>query len=378
MDLKIYASTIEETALNQIDQLFHHPAFCNQKVRIMPDVHAGAGCVIGFTSTFKDIVVPNIIGVDIGCGVTAMPILKSNRGPKWFEEFDSFLREVVPSGFNIRAKETEHLNSYGAYEFKIRVMNACMNTGQDYSRVFKSIGTLGGGNHFIEIDKDKVTGKLYLVVHSGSRNFGWKIAKFYQEKAKEMTEKGSVTPGLEYLQGEWMCKYIEDMKVAQDMAKLNRKVILDYLSDYFGISGLGGFFSNDSQGMIESVHNYINFDDLIVRKGAISAHVGEKVIIPFNMRDGIIIGTGLGNSEWNCSAPHGAGRIMGRNAAKKALSLDDFKKSMEGIWSSTVCAETLDEAPMVYKSKEEVLGLIGETVKVEQWLEPIYNFKASE
>jgi tRNA-splicing ligase RtcB (3'-phosphate/5'-hydroxy nucleic acid ligase) len=375
MNLKIFAEGVEQSALDQVNALSEHPAFKDQKIRIMPDVHVGAGCVIGFTSTFADKVVPQIVGVDIGCGVDAV-CLRTYEGeldnPGFFGMVDDRVRRNIPSGFNVHSEFPSRYGPNWWAENPIlmsKVMDVCGRIGLDTDRVFKSIGTLGGGNHFLELNLDELW-RLWAVVHSGSRNFGLRVAKYHQDIANKKNPIGMMS----YLDGDDAKAYIEDMKVAQEYAALNRKALLWAFSI--------GLYIRDGKPMIleevSSVHNHINFDDGIIRKGAISAHAGEKVIIPFNMRDGSIIAEGLGNDDWNYSAPHGAGRIMGRNAAKRSLSVNEFKETMAGVWSSCMSEKTLDESPMAYKNKDVVLSMLSGTVKVLHTLKPIYNFKASE
>lgn len=363
MDLKIYASTIDEKAKQQIYALKDHPAFKDEKIRIMPDVHAGAGCVIGFTSTFTDKVVPSIVGVDIGCGVAGVQMFGTREID--FAEFDKYLRATIPAGFSV------HPKALGGFDFLFpeEVKLLCELTGQSFDRVIASLGTLGGGNHFIEIDYDDKADCYWLTVHTGSRNFGKRIADAFQAKA---VEQSGMRGGLEFLEGLWMEKYLDAMDVAQTYAAFNRRTILEQLLKFFGLK------LDHRLNLTESVHNYIDLDRKIIRKGAISAEVGEKVIIPFNMRDGLIVGEGKGHEDWNYSAPHGAGRILGRGMAKKSLVLEDFKKSMEGIWTSCVSESTIDESPMVYKNKGEVMELIQDTVLELRVLKPVYNFKAGE
>ena len=346
---------IEMEAVTQIYQFLNHPAFEGAKIVIQPDCHAGAGAVIGFTSTLTDKIIPNVIGVDIGCGVLAYKLGKLDID---FKELDAFLRKNIPSGFSVH--NTSLIKEYAEFE------QAAEETEQDTSRVLRSLGTLGGGNHFIELDKDD-NEEVWLVIHSGSRNFGLKIAQYHQAKAVKTVGKGH---GLEWLEGDDAEYYLQHMKVAQHFASFNRKLMADILLTVFFRMAL-------PLTKVESVHNYINFKDKIIRKGAISAHKDERVIIPWNMRDGIIIGKGKGNPNWNYSAPHGAGRIMGRGAAKRTLDLDDFKKAMEGIWTSCVSQETIDESPFVYKDYRKIRDVIQDTVDIEFTLKPIFNFKAS-
>jgi RNA-splicing ligase RtcB len=330
----------------------------------MPDVHAGAGAVIGFTSSIGEKVIPNVIGVDIGCGVYSCNIGKVDLD---FNRVDEVIRNNIPSGFSVRSKLAQRyvldraIKDVSALVQKIdRVV---YDTKQDLDRVMCSLGTLGGGNHFIEIGEDE-EGNRWLTIHTGSRNFGLKIANFHQSIAKSRNPYGD----LSYLVGEDAEAYYQDMKVAQEFAEANRKIIALTICKELGVL---------IKETVESVHNYINFSQGIVRKGAISAANGEKVIIPWNMRDGLIIGVGKGNEDWNCSAPHGAGRVMGRGEAKRTLDVELFKKSMEGVWTSCVSESTLDESPFVYKEASVIEALLEPTVEVIHRVKPLYNFKAS-
>ena len=394
-DLKIFTENIDEVALKQIDELLEQDAFKNSKIRIMPDVHAGKGCVIGFTGNLGDKVIPNIVGVDIGCGLYCANLGKIDID---FEKLDKFINENIPSGMNVNEDIVATFDLKQLY---------CYNDLKHYSWIEKSAGSLGGGNHFIEIDKDDDNNK-YLVIHTGSRNLGSQVAELYQEladsivnhgykdyinkkqdviktykelgKQKEIQDKlnelleefkkdkNIIPRDLAYLEGEERNNYLHDMKLCQEFAVLNRHTIAKRIADYMG------FNIEDS---FESVHNYISFDDNIVRKGAISAKKGERVIIPINMKDGCILGYGKGNDDWNNSAPHGAGRIMSRKQAKEKISLEDYKKSMENIFTTSVNEFTIDEAPFVYKTLDEILEHIGDTVEVIKIIKPVYNFKAN-
>jgi RNA-splicing ligase RtcB len=397
----VYTDDIEETATSQIINLLNQPMAENAHTRIMPDVHAGAGCVIGYTAKLANKVVPNLIGVDIGCGVRAWRLgLRSTIGEK-FDKLDKFIRKTIPSG-----KGKIHDAPFATLGDD--VVEVCKRTGQKFDYVLNSVGTLGGGNHFIEVDCDDED-YLWLVIHSGSRNFGSKIAEFHQDVAEqaifgiskedfdkrveeikktkkgkgieaaiqilrnESKRKGKAT-GLEYLEGSSLFAYLEDMKIAQYYAELNRYTM--------GYLILDGFYrlSIEALETIESVHNYINFQDQVVRKGAISAHADEKVIIPLNMADGIIIGTGKGNEDWNFSAPHGAGRKMSRSKAKETIQLEDFQDIMKrkGVWTSTADKSTLDEAPAAYKKPEHIIKYLKDTVDIKVQMKPVYNFKSAE
>lgn len=356
---------LEESALKQILDVCNQKIFENTKIVIQPDCHAGAGCVIGFTMTIENYVVPNLIGVDIGCGM-----LSANLGPIEinFEQFDQTIRKNIPSGF---ACHNNSLMSNSLKEKVIPMIEILKFTNPE--RILNSIGSLGGGNHFIELGKDE-NNDIWLTIHSGSRNFGHQIATHYQKRAQEIIKNSNVKGvqrHLEYLsvnQTEFH-GYLVAMGLAQEYASENRDKMLTILLDNLDIK---------PKEIIESVHNYINFKDNILRKGAISAQKDERVIIPFNMRDGLILGTGKGNPDWNYSAPHGAGRIMGRKDAKRKLNLEEFKNEMTEVWSSCVSMDTLDESPMAYKSKEVIMERLSETVEVTHFVKPIYNFKASE
>ncbi len=368
---KIFADEIEETAKNQIIQLVNHPISKNAHIRIMPDVHAGLGCVIGYTAYLGDMVIPNLIGVDIGCGVLAFCFKGLDLGKSDFVEIDNIIRKNIPSGTKVRCSFSKNVYEVSKRlgldfdKFEKKLERIAKKTNQDINYVLNSIGTLGSGNHFIEIDKsDK---NICFVVHSGSRNFGLSIANYHQKKAKKVC-RDNVPKGMEYLVGIDAKEYMEDMKTAQIFAKLNRYTILHTI--------IKEFVSSLNFETIESVHNYINFDDKIVRKGAISAHKGERVIIPLNMAEGVVVGIGKGNNDWNMSAPHGAGRLMSRKQAKKSLSLNEFKNSMKSVFSTCVNKKTIDESPMAYKDKDYILNKLKENVDVLYIAKPIYNFKA--
>lgn len=394
-DLKVFTENIEPEALNQIYTLIKQPAFSECKVRIMPDVHAGAGCVIGFTADLGDKVIPNIVGVDIGCGMLTVELGAIDID---FERLDTAIRKRVPSGRNVHEGRT--------VRFDLQTLR-CFRELKDTRRLERSIGTLGGGNHFIEVDIDEDNNK-YLVIHTGSRNLGKQVAEYYQslaveimqgkdelyerqaqlikeykaqgrkkeiEKAiKELHRKFKPNPlgipkELCYLTGKYREDYLHDMEICQRFAVLNRNAIASAIIDEMGWHSLGAF---------ETIHNYIEFGSNMVRKGAISAKDGEKLLIPINMRDGCIIGVGKGNDDWNQSAPHGAGRIMSRSKAKETVSLEEFSQSMEGIYTTSVNASTLDESPMVYKPMDEIVANIEDTVEILKIIKPIYNFKAAE
>lgn len=400
-NLKIFTKNIDEEALKQINELLDQDAFKDSKVRIMPDVHAGKGCVIGFTGNLGNKVIPNIVGVDIGCGMLCIELGNVELD---LEKIDNIIRKYVPSGRNVHEK----LQSKFADLEKLYCLKELKNNNNFLER---SLGTLGSGNHFIEIDKDEDNNK-YLVIHTGSRNLGKQVASIYQNKAveycsykKEMQEekekikleykkqgrKSEITAALIdvekkyegktklpidlcYLEGENREKYLHDMKICQEFARNNRLCIAkQILFNYFNIENLDNNFK-----YFETIHNYISFEDNIIRKGAIAARSNERVLIPMNMRDGCIIGIGKGNDDWNKSAPHGAGRIMSRNKAKEVVKIDEYRKSMNGIYTTSVNKDTIDEAPMVYKPMQEIVDCIKDTVEIEKIIKPIYNFKASE
>lgn len=415
-DLKIFTSNIEDNAKEQIDLLLEQEAFKDCKIRIMPDVHAGAGCVIGFTGNLGNKVIPNIVGVDIGCGMLCVNLGKEDID---LEKFDKVVQSVVPSGYEVHKERLVKFD-------KLKELK-CYRELRDTKRIERSIGTLGGGNHFIEVDIDEDNNK-YLVIHTGSRNLGKQVAEYYQDLAnqlcnyniaeyqnkkleliknyKEQGRKKEIQSALEtlkkeyqinqnkipkdlaYLEGQYREDYLHDMKICQKFAKLNRmEIAYQIVTWYYQMSviqqvGIGHtlppILNECMNEIFDTIHNYISFDDNIVRKGAISAKKGEKVLIPMNMRDGCIIAIGKGNDDWNQSAPHGAGRIMSRMQAKEKFNLDEFEKSMNGIYTTSVCDSTIDEAPFVYKSMQEIIDCIGDTVEIIKIIKPIYNFKAKD
>lgn len=352
---KVFTDNAEETAVQQIQTLCDEPTFQDSKIRIMPDTHAGAGCVIGTTMTIKDKVVPNLVGVDIGCGMAVRIYEKQNVD---FEQFDNIIRRVVPSGFDV------HQDIQPLMQFVniggLRMYGDLNNE----ERVLRSMGTLGGGNHFIELNEHE--DKIYLVIHSGSRNLGKQVAEHYQKIAKALHPEA--TKDLEYLEGEDMQKYLNDMNIAQSFAYVNREQMLQNIEKETGWKSID---------MFQTIHNYIDMKNMILRKGAISAKTNERVIIPINMRDGSIIAYGNGEEDWNYSAPHGAGRVMGRREAKRKLDMTAFKETMKDVWSTSVTEETLDESPMAYKSLDNIIDNVSDSVHVKAIIKPIYNFKAS-
>jgi RNA-splicing ligase RtcB len=370
---KVMIDSVEETAIKQIRAFLDCPAFEGAKIRIMPDVHAGAGAVIGFTSSLTDKIIPNVVGVDIGCGIASI-----NLGVREvdFAAFDAFVRANVPRHRATRRERGHHrLGGFSIHEklpdlenddFLSSVHDVSNRTDQHQDRVLRSLGTLGGGNHFIELGQDEV-GATWLTVHTGSRNFGLRVATWHQDVAvKACGEMG----GLEWLEGDAATTYRCHMMVAQSYAALNREIIFQRLVEGFFAVPLG------EAPMVESIHNYIDFRDRTIRKGAIAAHAGQQVVIPWNMRDGLIIGVGKGAADWNESAPHGAGRVMGRGQAKRTLKVEDFTATMAGVWSSCVGTKTLDEAPMVYKDHDAIEAALGDTVEILHHVKPVYNFKA--
>ena len=416
-DLKIFTNNIEEQATQQIDLLLQQEPFKNCKVRIMPDVHAGKGCVIGFTADLGDKVIPNIVGVDIGCGMLCVELGKVDID---LEKFDKIVNDYIPAGRNIRELNIEKFDSINELY--------CLRKLKETKKFNRAIGTLGGGNHFIELDID-VDENKYLVIHTGSRNMGKQVAEYYQNLAielcsgkeemfekkeyiirtyKEQGRKLEIQKALKelekeyknnkpklpkelcYLQGKYREMYLHDMKICQEYASLNRKMIAgSILTMLFGKSGFTlvnikeqninkakEINVSKSLAFFETIHNYISFDDNIVRKGAIRANKNEIVLIPINMRDGSIIARGKGNGDWNNSAPHGAGRIMSRMKAKETFNLEEFKESMQGVYSTSVVEETIDEAPFVYKPMQEIIDNIQDTVEIVKIIKPIYNFKA--
>jgi RNA-splicing ligase RtcB len=393
---KVFTNNIESTAISQIIELCNQPFVEGCKIRIMSDVHAGAGCVIGFTADLGDKVIPNIVGVDLGCGCLTIELGKINIDLK---QLDKIIRKHIPSGHDVHegriVKFDKLQNLY------------CYRNLKDTKRIERSIGTLGGGNHYLEVNKDS-NDSLYLTVHSGSRTLGKQVAEYYQNIAidlcsgkgdyyqqrdqliKEYKKQGkrkeiqkalkelekhynnlhpSYPRDLCFLSGEFRSKYLHDMAICQEYAVLNRLTMAEIILTKLKVTGLISF---------QTIHNYIDFKDNIIRKGAISAYAGEKVLIPINMRDGSIIGIGKGNPDWNYSAPHGAGRLMSRSKAKENVTLEEFQESMNGIYTTSVGISTLDESPMAYKPMEEIIENIKDTVDIIDIIKPIYNFKASE
>lgn len=388
---KVFTDIVEKSALSQIIEICNQPVSDGSRIRIMPDVHAGAGCTIGTTMTITDKVVPNFVGVDIGCGMETIRIKEKHIE---LQKLDKLIYEKIPSGFSIRKKAHR-------YSEQINLAELYCYDGIKSLRAELSIGTLGGGNHFIEADKGE-DGSLYIVIHSGSRHLGVETARYYQEKAfaalaenreevKKLIEaykaegkekrieealkklkntgKTGVPKHLAYCEGELFEQYIHDMKIVQQFAMINRQAMMDEI-----IKGM----HLHVEEQFSTIHNYIDTDSMILRKGAVSAKAGEKLLIPINMRDGSLICTGKGNADWNYSAPHGAGRLMSRSEAKQSFTVSEFKKQMSGIYTTSVNAATLDECPMAYKSIDDITANIGETVEINEIIKPIYNFKAGD
>jgi len=399
-EAKVYTDTIEEQAEIQLRTLCDQPFAEGHLIRIMPDVHAGAGCVIGFTADLGDMVVPNLVGVDIGCGMLTIEL---GRRDVDFARLDSVIKERVPSGMTARENA---ISGYPA----LKEMHCYEALIPHLDWIERSLGTLGGGNHFIEVDEDD-SGNRYLVIHTGSRNLGVQTAKFYQnmaidtlsgkadipQKVNELiaqlkaegrereiqkavaslrreleSAQPSVPRDLCYLTGEGREMYLHDMAICQAYARDNRRMIADVILD-----GLFGLKLDDFEHF-ETVHNYIDLESNILRKGSVSAKEGERLLIPINMRDGSLICRGKGNPDWNFSAPHGAGRLFSRAEAKRRFSVESFRSEMEGIYTTTANADTLDECPMAYKDMAEIIANVVPTVDIEAVIRPLYNFKAAE
>lgn len=362
----VYASIVDETTLDQIQTFVDSEVSSDSHIVIMPDCHAGAGCVIGLTMTLGGWVVPNLVGVDIGCGVLAV---KLETPVEDFSKLDGIIRENIPYGFNVRDKQfSDECFDWIANGFDwANIIEVSSRVNSDANRNCLALGSLGGGNHFIEIDVDE-NGKQWLIVHTGSRKFGYDIARFYQNIAKDTYGKAGGLEGFRNLTAVSRV-YLTEAREAQVFAELNRWVIAVTIA-----RNLKTGYSD----WIHSIHNYIDFkhDPPILRKGAISATSGEPVIIPLNMKDGCIIGKGKGLLNWNYSAPHGAGRVMGRREAKHKLDVNDFTATMKGVWSSCISEKTLDEAPMAYKPAASIISGIEESVEITHRLKPVYVFKA--
>ena len=385
-----FAKVIEQEAIDQIRRMCDCPFTEGSRIRIMPDVHAGAACTIGTTMTITDKAVPNVVGVDIGCGMYTVDLGKEDLDFARIDEAAHF----IPSGMNVWEGRRERFDLTGL---------ECFRDLKDTARLERSLGTLGGGNHFIEVDRAK-DGTNYLIIHSGSRNLGLQVARIYQNLAielhsgkeeylrqreeliksyKEQGRRNEIQQALKELKwdrqeadmpedlcclyGVYLDRYLHDVEICQDFARRSREKMAEIIMDRAGLSGRDGF---------HTIHNYIDTSEMILRKGAIAAHKGEKVLIPINMRDGSVLAIGRGNPEWNMSAPHGAGRLMSRTKAKEDLSLEEYQKTMEGIYTTSVNESTLDEAPMAYKSLDDIIDVIRDSVDVVDVMKPVFNFKA--
>lgn len=352
---------IDDYARSQLQMICDHPSTAGSKIRVMPDVHPGKVGTIGLTMTVGSLLLPNLVGVDIGCGMTLAKVKAKNIE---CQKLDTVIRDNVPVGGAVRKTSHKYSNRIGLD--KLNCYKAI-----DEAKAERSIGTLGGGNHFIEVDKDE-EGALYLVVHSGSRHLGMEVTEYYLkegQRVSQMKKQGHAPYDLTCLEGELLEDYLHDLGIVQEFARLNREAMIDEIARGMKWKQLDSY---------TCVHNYVDFSGAvpILRKGAISAKEGEQVIIPMNMRDGIILGTGLGNDEWNYSAPHGSGRVYRRSEVKEHHTVSEFKKAMEGIHSICINKDTLDESPFAYRKIEDMLNVIEETVKIDKIIKPVYNFKA--
>ena len=389
---KIYTDVVDEASISQVIALCNQEFSAGSRIRLMPDIHAGAGCTIGTTMTITDKVVPNLVGVDIGCGMETIRVRETHLE---MQRLDKLIYEKIPSGFKIRDKAHR-------YAGQVDLEDLFCAKHVDLLRAEKSVGTLGGGNHFIEVDRDE-EGNLYVVVHSGSRHLGKEVASYYQEEGfkilnrtddksiqlviQELKAAGrqkeiqkelkrlknlkqtEIPRQLAYVSGELFEQYIHDMKLVQRFAALNRQAMIDEI-----VKGM----KLHVEEQFTTVHNYIDTDSMILRKGAVSAKAGEQLLIPINMRDGSLICVGKGNEDWNCSAPHGAGRLMSRAQAKQSFTVSDFKKQMSEVYTTSVNSATLDECPMAYKNMTDIVENIGPTAEIVKIIKPVYNFKAGE
>lgn len=389
-EAKIFTDVVDEASISQVLLLLNQEFAAGSKIRLMPDIHAGAGCTIGTTMTITDKIVPNLVGVDIGCGMETVKIKESHIE---LQKLDKLIYEKIPSGFNVREKTHRYFD-------EVNLEDLFCYRSIDPGRAEKSLGSLGGGNHFIEANKDE-EGNIYIVVHSGSRHLGLEVANYYQEEgykrlngtskkdidgliadlkaqgrereiqksitALKNTKRTNIPRQLAYVSEELFEQYIHDMKIVQRYAELNRQAMMDEI-----IKGMKVHVTEQ----FTTIHNYIDTEAMILRKGAVSARKGEKLLIPINMRDGSLICVGKGNDDWNQSAPHGAGRLMSRSAAKESFTVSEFKNQMSGIYTTSVNKDTLDECPMAYKGMDDIVNNIGDTVTIVQIIKPIYNFKA--
>lgn len=389
---KIFTDVVDDASIAQVAELCNQEFCKDSTIRCMPDIHAGAGCTIGTTMTITDKIVPNLVGVDIGCGMETARIDDKDID---LEKLDLIIHARIPSGFAIR--DTPH-----TYSERIDLESLRCAHHVNIERAKRSIGTLGGGNHFIEADRDD-DGNIYIVIHSGSRHLGVEVAKYYQDagyrdlsawrgdviqdiisnlksegryseiadavKQYKSEHQAKIPKQLSYVSGGLFYDYIHDMRIVQKFATLNRRAMMDEI-----ITGVGLNVAD----RLATIHNYIDLNQMILRKGAVSAKTGERLLIPINMRDGSLICIGKGNPDWNYSAPHGAGRILSRADAKEAFTVDEFSASMDGIYTTSVNAATLDECPMAYKSMADIISNIEPTAYIERVIRPIYNFKAGE
>lgn len=389
-EAKIFTDVVDEASISQVLLLLNQEFVSGSRIRLMPDIHAGAGCTVGTTMTITDRIVPNLVGVDIGCGMETIKIKEKHIE---LQKLDKLIYEKIPSGFNVREKTHRYFG-------EINLEELYCYEHIDTRRAEKSMGTLGGGNHFIEADKDE-QGNIYVVVHSGSRHLGLETANYYQEegykllngsakedvnlliaelkaqgrdreiqkrvKALKNTKRTNIPKQLAYVSGDLFEQYIHDMKIVQKYAELNRQAMMDEI-----VKGMKLHVAEQ----FTTIHNYIDTDAMILRKGAVSAKKNEKLLIPINMRDGSLICIGKGNDDWNQSAPHGAGRLMSRSRAKESFTVSEFKKQMQGIYTTSVNKDTLDECPMAYKGMNDIVNNIGDTVTISQIIKPIYNYKA--
>lgn len=389
-EAKIFTDVVDEASISQVLLLLNQEFVSGSKIRLMPDIHAGAGCTVGTTMTIADKIVPNLVGVDIGCGMETIKIKESNIE---LQKLDKMIYEKIPSGFRVREKTHRYFD-------EINLEDLFCHKYIDPRRAEKSMGTLGGGNHFIEANKD-TEGNIFIVIHSGSRHLGLEVANYYQEEgyrslngsakkdienliadlkaqsregeiqksiaALKNTKRTNIPRQLAYISGELFEQYIHDMKIVQRYAARNRQAMMDEI-----IKGMKIHVTEQ----FTTIHNYIDTKAMILRKGAVSAREGEKLLIPINMRDGSLICMGKGNDDWNQSAPHGAGRLMSRSVAKESFTVSEFKRQMDGIYTTSVNKDTLDECPMAYKGMDDIVNYIGDTVDVVQVIKPIYNFKA--
>lgn len=355
---RVFAEQFDDATDKQVRNLLNSPLAKGSNIRIMPDCHAGAGCVVGLTMTLTDKLCPNLVGVDIGCGMLTVQFSPTRGHGLDFNRLDAVIRENIPSGFAVHTKQHDKFNEL--YDL------TCADS-VDIQRALLSIGTLGGGNHFIEVSKSVETDRYYLIIHSGSRKLGLEIAAHYQKIATETCDD-KIQKDLRYLTDENMDHYLHDMNIAQMYADFNRRIMAARI--------MRGMKWEDMAYSFTTTHNYIDFSDNVLRKGAVSARAGEMLLVPLNMRDGSLLCIGKGNADWNRSAPHGAGRILSRSQAKKELTLDAYQAAMKGIHSTCVGMGTIDESPMAYKDGELIEMLIEPTATVQEHLKPLYNFKA--